>query len=159
MVQRRSGGSRVSLHAVRVPPFIQQEEGVNGRWPFRDFLELGALDSAVPCARLHARQVLWERGLAALGDRAELVVSELVTNAVKASRAMTGGGAVGLWLACGPGEALIAVWDSSTRPPVRVQAGGEAEHGRGLVLVEALSHRWGWCPGDGRIGKFVWAIV
>ena len=31
-------------------------------WPFSSHLELGALDSAVPCARLHARQVVWEWG-------------------------------------------------------------------------------------------------
>jgi len=31
-------------------------------WPLRSYLELGALPSAVPCARLHAKQVLWEWG-------------------------------------------------------------------------------------------------
>jgi hypothetical protein len=34
----------------------------------------------VPCARLHARLVLLEWGLAALSESLELVVSELVTN-------------------------------------------------------------------------------
>jgi hypothetical protein len=31
-------------------------------WPLRSHLELGALPSAVPCARLHAKHVLWEWG-------------------------------------------------------------------------------------------------
>jgi hypothetical protein len=31
-------------------------------WPLRSHLELGALSSAVPCARLHAKHVLWEWG-------------------------------------------------------------------------------------------------
>ncbi len=31
-----------------------------GEWPLESFLELGALPSAVPCARYHCRQVLWE---------------------------------------------------------------------------------------------------
>jgi hypothetical protein len=31
-------------------------------WPLRSYLELAALPGAVPCARLHARQVLWEWG-------------------------------------------------------------------------------------------------
>ena len=38
--------------------------------PLRSYLELGALPTAVPCARLHARHVLWEWGLNGLA-RAE----------------------------------------------------------------------------------------
>ena len=62
------------------------------RWPLRDFLELGALPGAVPCARAHTTQLLWEwgPGLASLADSAELIVSELITNAVVASRAKSG---------------------------------------------------------------------
>ena len=55
--------------------------GATGEWPRRSFLELGAVPGAVPCARLHARQVMWEWGLDALRDDTELVVSELVTKA------------------------------------------------------------------------------
>jgi anti-sigma regulatory factor (Ser/Thr protein kinase) len=54
-------------------------------WPLRSSLELGALPSAVPCACLHVKHVLWEWGLNSLADRAELLVSELVTNAVNAA--------------------------------------------------------------------------
>jgi hypothetical protein len=54
-------------------------------WPLRSHLELGALPSAVPCARLHTKQVLWEWGVQALIDPAELIVSELVTTALYAS--------------------------------------------------------------------------
>ena len=59
-------------------------------WPLRSRVELGAFPSAVPCARLHSRQVVWEWGLRAVAETVELVVSELVTNAVKAS-AVAGG--------------------------------------------------------------------
>jgi len=52
--------------------------------PLRSYLELGALPTAVPCARLHTRQLVWEWGLTGLGATAELLVSELVTNAVQA---------------------------------------------------------------------------
>jgi hypothetical protein len=38
----------------------------------------------VPCASLHVKHVLWEWGLNSLAERAELLVSELVTNAVTA---------------------------------------------------------------------------
>ena len=53
-------------------------------WPLRSELELGAFPTAVPCARLHARQVLWEWQLPEHAETAELLVSELVTNAVRA---------------------------------------------------------------------------
>ncbi|HUZ37941.1 MAG TPA: hypothetical protein VMV17_16590 [Streptosporangiaceae bacterium] len=70
-------------------------------------LELAALPSAVPCARLHTKQ-----------------------------------------------------------PPVRAEAGPDGESGRGLVLVQALSTRWGYYyperPPRGRargpVGKIVWAL-
>jgi hypothetical protein len=53
--------------------------------PLRSYLELGALPTAVPCARLHARHVLWEWGLNRLAQDTELLVSrELVTNAERA---------------------------------------------------------------------------
>jgi len=55
------------------------------QWPLRSSLELGALSSAVPCACLHVKHVLWEWGLRSLAERAELLVSELVTNAVTAA--------------------------------------------------------------------------
>ena len=61
---------------------------MDSEWPLRDFIELGALPGAVPCGRLHARQLLWEWGLTRLSESTELLVSELMTNAMHASRAM-----------------------------------------------------------------------
>lgn len=145
---------------VRIPPFMTHRgRGANDPWPLQDFLELGALASAVPCARLHARQVLWEWGLTSLGESAELLVTELITNAVKASRAVTLGSPVRLWLVSDLAQILILVWDASPQPPVRINAGGEAENGRGLILIEAISEKWGWYGRDGSDGKFVWAIA
>jgi hypothetical protein len=51
---------------VPVPPFADGGPDVARPWPVRDFLELGALPGAVPCARLHARHILWEWALAPL---------------------------------------------------------------------------------------------
>jgi anti-sigma regulatory factor (Ser/Thr protein kinase) len=145
---------------VRIPPFMTHRGGgTNGPWPLQDFLELGALAGAVPCARLHARQVLREWGLTSLGESTELLVSELITNAVKASRAVMHASPVRLWLVSDLARILILVWDASPQPPVRVNASGEAENGRGLMLVEAISERWGWYARDGGAGKFVWAIL
>lgn len=126
----------------------------------RSFLELGALPGAVPCARLHARQVAWEWGLAALCEDVELVVSELVTNAVQAARPLRLGASLRLWLLAGQAEILTMVWDAGTQPPVRMHADREAESGRGLMLVEALTARWDWYPVRAPCGgKAVWALL
>ncbi len=67
-------------------------------WPLRDFIELGALPGAVPCARLHARQLMWEWQLTGLSESVELLVSELVTNGVAASQRLERIFPVRLWL-------------------------------------------------------------
>jgi anti-sigma regulatory factor (Ser/Thr protein kinase) len=159
-------GRTADAAGLRVPPFAARWAGrLAGEWPLHSYLELGALDGAVPSARLHARHLLREWGLAALAGDAELVVSELVTNAVQASRAMAHA-AIRLWLASDRTQALICVWDASPRPPARMDPAADAENGRGLLLVEAVSAQWGWFPaapgsqpaGDHH-GKAVWAIV
>ncbi len=86
----------------------------------------------MPCARLHARQVLSEWRLE---NQAQAVVSELVTNAVCASEGLTAP-AVALWLRADHDRAVIEVWDGSDRMPVRQDPGLNAESGRGLMLVE-----------------------
>jgi len=114
-------------------------------WPLRNFLELGAYPSAVPCARLHTRAVLWEWGLGR-NEGAELVVDEIVTNAVQASRLLSLPAVVRLWLFSDQERLLIMVWDASPHPPIRPDqdAGEISEGGRGLMLVEAMSDQWSW---------------
>jgi anti-sigma regulatory factor (Ser/Thr protein kinase) len=127
-------------------------------------LELGALPSAVPSARLHARLVLGEWGLGAIAEVVELVVSELVTNAVKISRALGHQPPVVLGLCGDDHQALITVWDASgepVQPPASEDSwpDTEAESGRGLLLVDTLSTHWGmYSYGTGR-GKVVWSLV
>jgi len=130
-----------------------------GEWPLQDFLELGALPGAVPCARLHARQVIWEWGLTALTDSVEILVSELVTNAVHATRSLEQVSPVRLWLMSDRARVLILVWDANPRPPVRLDTDNEAESGRGLLLVEAISDQWGSFATQETGGKAVWAVV
>jgi anti-sigma regulatory factor (Ser/Thr protein kinase) len=132
---------------------------VAGQWPLRSFLELGALPGAVPCARLHARQLMREWELTGLGDDVELLVSELVTNAVAASRSVTRGLPVRLWLLCDKVRMLIVVWDGCPQAPVRIDVSGDEEGGRGLLLVESISDRWGSYPTPATGGKAVWAVT
>jgi anti-sigma regulatory factor (Ser/Thr protein kinase) len=128
-------------------------------WPLQSFLELRPLASAVPRARRHMRQLLWEWDLADSGENAELVVSELLTNAVRATRATEPTAPVRLWLLSDLASVLILVWDSSLQPPVRIDAADDAENGRGLLLVEAISMRWSWYVPHPLDGKVVWAQI
>lgn len=125
-------------------------------WPFHNYLELGALAGAVPCARLHARQLLWEWGISEVAEEVELLVSELVTNALHASLDMGEALPIRLWLLSNDTRVVISVWDGNPRPPVLADVADDAESGRGLVLVEALSDRWDWFAHQGLDGKVVW---
>jgi anti-sigma regulatory factor (Ser/Thr protein kinase) len=128
-------------------------------WPLVSFLELGALPGAVPCARLHAKHVLWEWGLSELSDSAELLVSELVTNSIHASKALPWAPVVRLWLLAGKPTVRIAVGDANPKPPRPLHADAETEGGRGLLLVEAISQRWDWFRPAGMDGKVVWCEI
>jgi anti-sigma regulatory factor (Ser/Thr protein kinase) len=151
---RRPGrGGRVPV----LPPPCQGT-AMAYQWPLRDFLEYGALPSAVPSARLHARQIAWEWGLSALGENVELMVSELMTNGIAAARAIEPISPVRLWLLADTIRILILVWDANPHPPAPVQADEYAESGRGLLLVQALSQRWGSYPTPQMGGKVVWAL-
>jgi anti-sigma regulatory factor (Ser/Thr protein kinase) len=128
-------------------------------------LELAALPSAVPCARGHVRSVAHEWGLPQLADTAELLASELVTNAVRASQQLTPRAdlpsvpVVHLWLACDHHQhsLVIHVWDANSQMPLRRDATPDAESGRGLLLVDTLSAGWGTYRKDD--GKIVWAMI
>jgi anti-sigma regulatory factor (Ser/Thr protein kinase) len=128
-------------------------------WPLQDSLELGALPGAVPCARLHTRHVLWEWGLTELGENVELLVSELFTNSVQATRSRGSIGPVRLWLLSDRARVLVLVWDISPLPPVRIPETADVEGGRGLMLVEALGERWDWYVPQHMGGKVVWVLV
>ena len=129
-------------------------------WPLRDSLELGAQPGAVPSARLHARAILYEWQLTSTADTVELLVTELITNAVQASAAVIGPAypPVFLRLSSDGHHVLIEVWDAGNRPPVLADVDLLSETGRGLHLVDALSAKWSWYfPETG--GKIVWAEV
>ncbi len=128
-------------------------------WPLQDFLELGALPGAVPCARLHAGHVLWEWGMTELSESAQLLVSELMTNAVKASQSLEWVFPVRLWLLADREHVFILVWDDNPQTPVRVDASEDAEGGRGLLLVETLSAQWNWYLSPELGGKVVWCLL
>jgi hypothetical protein len=122
-------------------------------FPLRSFLELGAYEKAPASARGHARNVLAEWGLAAFTDAVCLVISEMVTNSLRATRKVLWPGGlppVRLWLLGGAGadavgQVMILVWDAVAEPPVQQEADAEDVSGRGLGIVDWLSGRqWDW---------------
>jgi hypothetical protein len=131
------------------------------RWPLCSYLELAALDTAPGSARAHAGAVLWEWKLAAIADEAALIVSELVTNAMLAARAAPRPDPVRMWMLGGmEAGVMFLVWDATEPAPVLEVATPDAEHGRGLTLVDALSARWGYYhPAERPYGKVVWAAL
>ncbi len=146
-----------------------QADEAGTAWPHQSFLELGALPTAAPCARLHTTLVLWEWELGTLVHTAGLVVSELVSNAVQASAGLTGSRFAGhwapgtppvrVWLSADDHRVVIQVWDGSDRPPVPQPVEPEADSGRGLLLVGAVSAEWGCYSPEKSSGKVVWAVV
>jgi anti-sigma regulatory factor (Ser/Thr protein kinase) len=120
-------------------------------------LELAPLPTATPCFRLHAVAVLKEWGLPRdlIGD-AEILVSELMTNAADASACLPERPPVSLRLLVDGTSLLIEAWDQSPLDLEPREAGDDDECGRGLTVVAALSTRWG-CERTAYRHKVVWA--
>jgi|SRR5450756_5715 len=127
-------------------------------------------------ARQFVREMLTCWGLGYLTDDAELIIAELVGNAVrhglrslpqvqrprseKAGAATSVAGPFGLRLCLlrRVGEVMLAVTDPSDEAPAPKAPSYTGESGRGLQIVGALSYVWGWSPIEGH-GKAVWAVL
>jgi anti-sigma regulatory factor (Ser/Thr protein kinase) len=84
-------------------------------------------------------------------DEAELLVSELATNAV-----LHGTPPVSVQVECEGARGLqVSVTDGSSDAPVQREAGPHDGSGRGMLLVDVISDRWGVHTGA-REGKAVW---
>lgn len=81
-----------------------------------------------------------------------LCTDELVTNAIVHVACD-----IDVVVRCDEGVVRVEVHDTSRRPPLRRVPPVDAEHGRGLMLVEAMSKRWGVASTDR--GKAVWFEV
>lgn len=98
------------------------------------------------------------------------MISELVTNAVRASAAIPASSAgdrwppgvppIRLWLCSDKDSLLIQVWDASDELPVRPERpSADAVSDRGLVLVDALCQEAGVSRWHTTAGKVAWAII
>lgn len=132
-------------------------------------LTLAATPTAIPLSRALVRFSLNQWGFRGQVEDAELVASEIATNAVQAVaesepdyfvNGMRPPSLIRVQVMLFESFMIIGVWDRSLRAPKLATATEADESGRGLVIVEELSTRWGWDtvhPYSGHKGKVVWA--
>ncbi|MET8864599.1 ATP-binding protein [Nonomuraea sp. NPDC004580] len=141
------------------------------------YLWLPVHPAALSLARDYVRDVLTTWGREDLGEDAELIATELSSNAIKAMGLIEPLGTVprwvpeaspacesrlfclGLYETCVPGKLVVLeVWDSARTPPKLIKAGPDELGGRGLSMVDHLAESWGyrWLSAG---GKVVWAAL
>jgi anti-sigma regulatory factor (Ser/Thr protein kinase) len=132
-------------------------------------LYLAAQPNAPALARALVRVVLRQWGLPEVIEDAELVATELATNAMQATNAsepsfyvngMVPPRIIMVQLVLNDASLFVGVWDQAGGMPRLEAAQGVDEGGRGLSIVNELSKRWGWNtihPYGVHKGKVVWA--
>ncbi|WP_327354739.1 ATP-binding protein [Streptomyces sp. NBC_01304] len=110
---------------------------------------------AVSVSRRTLRLILAAHGLPHLAEVAELLATELISNAVCHTK-----GPAALRLRWSRRTLRIGAWDADPTPPTPPETPeADAEQGRGLTLVRTCADGWGWYPltGDNsESGKYVW---
>jgi CheY-like chemotaxis protein len=101
-------------------------------------------------ARAFTQRVLRGWSCEPLIEDAQLIISELVTNAIRHA-----GSSATLWLRLSTRTLQITVADEHRASPRPLPASLTRRHGRGLMVVAALAAAWGVEPHHG--GKAVWA--
>ena len=121
---------------------------------------LGADAGSVRTARDFTSATLHRWGTAERSQDIVIVVSELLTNALRHALPGSGDMRPGRPIRLGllqPGPCVLcAVADPSKLAPAPRAPGSLAETGRGLHIICALSDQWGFAPSD--TGKVVWAM-
>ncbi len=120
-------------------------------WPVSSTYQLPASTSSAALARRLLRGALtaWPSELV---NSAELLVSELVTNAVQHGRSAP----VVRVDAYGSTLRVTVADDCPSAPGVR-HPDADADSGRGLLLVETVATSWGWS--QHARGKLVWFTI
>ena len=104
-------------------------------------------------ARAFLREAVCDVHHAEVLDEAELLVSEVVTNAV-----LHGAPPITLRVECDGSRLLVSVTDRNPDPAHVRSAGPRDESGRGIRLVDFISDEWGVEPRSGE-GKDVWFTI
>ncbi|MFI2640948.1 ATP-binding protein [Streptomyces sp. NPDC018610] len=146
------GGGPATVAAAPVTTVETATDGVVRRLPAPQLRRrlMRADLRAVPEARRALRELLRPWGRPDTSDVAELLTSELVTNAL----VHTDDDAI-LTATVSPDGLRVEVRDFvARRPRPRMPEAAADTNGRGLFLVESLADAWGVCAHD--VGKSVW---
>lgn len=123
---------------------------------------LGPRPESVRTSRDFTRTTLADWCLSGLTDMAELVVSELVTNALRhgvpSAPGDVGEQCIRLRLLAQAPFVICMVTDPGADIPVLRDSGPAEESGRGLNVVESCCVQWGWQSLDDG-GKIVWGLL
>ncbi|MEV0908197.1 MULTISPECIES: ATP-binding protein [Streptomyces] len=134
-------------------PALQERPSASASWR----IALPHTAAAVPVARALVRTALSEVKHTADSDTAELLTAELVANAVEHT---AGDAPIELVVELLPSGCRVEVHDPDPEPPVSLTKPADEEpdpwqeHGRGLLLIRALSSSCGHRPTES--GKAVW---
>jgi anti-sigma regulatory factor (Ser/Thr protein kinase) len=110
--------------------------------------------SDVATFRRALRAAAHAAGTTAALDDLELVAAELVANAVVHARTPV---RLQAWMLDGGGVRLrVRDWAPALLPPP-IEDAALAETGRGLMVVAAVTSRWGWQVDEDGTTKSVWA--
>jgi hypothetical protein len=110
-------------------------------------------------ARKRIATILGQWSLQQFEEKATLVASELIANAVTEIDKVSWPGArppVRVWLRGGPSRVAVLVGDAVVAAPVPRLAAPDDEDGRGLFLVAQYSAAWGFYFTDEFSGKITW---
>jgi anti-sigma regulatory factor (Ser/Thr protein kinase) len=143
----------------------RRQDPKSRRWLHENAQAFGPYDSTVPTARTHTRVVLAEWGMAHMATVVELVLSELVTNALQATWRFGLDAPVTVRMLADRSWLVLEVWDGVQAAPelresdVSIDLDDDESdgHGNGLVIVATMCHRWGFARRP-EGGKVVYAI-
>ncbi|CUU60612.1 Anti-sigma regulatory factor (Ser/Thr protein kinase) [Parafrankia irregularis] len=120
-----------------------------------------AITTAPALARGTTAHLLDSWGLPDLIETSTLLVSEIVTNAVRATETPTypGPAVIAMRISWTASSLIIEVWDRNPAPPVLQTQYVHDENGRGLHVVEALSIAAAYYPAPTGQGKVTWCQI
>lgn len=138
---------------MNAPQAVQQQTMTS------NVLRLSHQPEAVRVARRRVRSELAEFSLPeAVLDDVEVVVSELLSNAVRYARPIAGGVLLVGWR-LDTAEVQVRVTDGGSGRRVELrETSPMSDSGRGLHIVERLSHAWGVTDHVGGL-RTVWAAI
>ncbi|MGY0059752.1 ATP-binding protein [Streptomyces sp. LZ34] len=126
--------------------------------PFEYCLHVPHDPRAVRVARASLRTALTAHELPDLVDRAELLASEMLTNAI-----VHAGGEADLRVKWSAERLRMTVWDTSPTPPALQEVHVDSEGGWGLRLLDMLADGWNHFPLTGELwspaSKVVWCEI